>query len=76
MAAAAAPGADFDVRELIDGAALLASTANVVMQLAQLPVGHGVLESTVESRQVMRHPSGVRPGEPVPDGRVPGTAVP
>ena len=56
MAAAAAAGADFDVRELIDGAALLASTANVVMQLAQPPVGHGVLESTVESRQVMRHP--------------------
>lgn len=40
----------------MDGAALLASTANVVMQLAQPPVGYGVLESKVESGQVMRHP--------------------
>lgn len=47
---------DFDVRDVIDGAALLASTANVVMQLAQPPVGYGVVESTVESGQVMRHP--------------------
>lgn len=42
--------------DLIDGAALLASTANVVMQLARPGVGYGVLESTVESSQVMRHP--------------------
>jgi uncharacterized protein (DUF2236 family) len=48
--------ADFDVRDVIDGAALLASTANVVMQLAQPAVGYGVLESTVESGQVTRHP--------------------
>lgn len=41
---------------MIDGAALLASTANVVMQLAQPGVGYGVLESTVEGSQVMRHP--------------------
>ena len=47
---------DFDVRDLIDGAALLASTANVVMQLARPGVGYGVLESTVEGSQVMRHP--------------------
>ncbi len=47
---------DFDVKDLIDGAALLASTANVVMQLARPGVGYGVLESTVESSQVMRHP--------------------
>ena len=46
----------FDPRELMDGAALLASTANVVMQLAQPPVGYGVVESRVESGQVMRHP--------------------
>jgi uncharacterized protein (DUF2236 family) len=52
--AGAAP--DFDVRELIDGVALLASTANVVMQLSHPAVGHGVLESKVESGQVMRHP--------------------
>lgn len=48
--------ADFDVRDVIDGAALLASTANVVMQLARPGVGYGVLESTVESGQVTRHP--------------------
>ena len=42
--------------DLIDGAALLASTANVVMQLARPGVGYGVLESTVEGSQVMRHP--------------------
>jgi uncharacterized protein (DUF2236 family) len=50
------PAPAFDPRELIDGAALLASTANVVMQLAQPPVGYGVVESTVESGRVMRHP--------------------
>jgi uncharacterized protein (DUF2236 family) len=42
--------------DLIDGAALLASTANVVMQLARPGVGYGVLESAVEGSQVMRHP--------------------
>lgn len=52
---AAAPP-DFDLRDVIDGAALLASTANAVMQLARPAVGYGVLESTVESGQVMRHP--------------------
>ncbi len=53
-AAAASP--DFDPRNLIDGAVLLASTANAVMQLARPAVGYGVLESKVESGQVMRHP--------------------
>jgi uncharacterized protein (DUF2236 family) len=46
----------FDVRDMIYGAALLASTANVVMQLARPAVGYGVLESTVESEHMMRHP--------------------
>lgn len=50
------PAPLFDARDLMDGAALLAGTANVVMQLAQPPVGYGVLESKVESGQVMRHP--------------------
>jgi len=54
-AAAASP--DVDLRDLIDGAALLASTANAVMQLARPAVGYGVLESTVEGGQTMRHPS-------------------
>lgn len=52
--ARAAP--DFDVRDLVNGVALLASTANVVMQLARPEVGYGVLESTVEPSQLMRHP--------------------
>jgi uncharacterized protein (DUF2236 family) len=47
---------DFDVRDLIAGASLLAATANVIMQLARPEVGHGVVESTVESAQLMRHP--------------------
>ncbi len=38
------------------GIALLAGPANVVMQLARPPVGHGVVESTVESGQLFRHP--------------------
>lgn len=41
--------------ELI-GIALLAGPANVVMQLARPPVGHGVVESTVECGQLFRHP--------------------
>lgn len=47
---------EFDVRDVIEGAALLASTANVIMQLGRPAVGYGVLESTVETGQVMRHP--------------------
>ena len=35
---------------------LMLGTANVVMQLARLPVGRGVAESTVESGRVDRHP--------------------
>jgi len=47
-----APGAwDFT-----EGAALLAATANVIMQLSRPGVGYGVVESTVESGQLMRHP--------------------
>lgn len=46
------PGA----RDLVYGAGLLAVTANVIMQLARPEVGYGVLESTVESAQIMRHP--------------------
>jgi len=49
-AEAALPG--FDFRDVIEGATLLASTANAVMQLALPAVGYGV----VEKSQVMRHP--------------------
>ncbi|KAA0021741.1 oxygenase MpaB family protein [Antrihabitans cavernicola] len=42
--------------DLTAGAGLLAANANVIMQLARPGVGYGVVESTVESGQVMRHP--------------------
>lgn len=42
--------------DTVNGAALLGATANVIMQLAMLPVGHGVAESRVESGQLFRHP--------------------
>jgi uncharacterized protein (DUF2236 family) len=54
--AAAGTSPDFDVRNVVTGAGLLAATANVIMQLSRPEVGHGVLESTVESAQLMRHP--------------------
>ncbi|MBV9661563.1 MAG: DUF2236 domain-containing protein [Acidimicrobiales bacterium] len=44
------------MRELDGIGALLAGPANVVMQLSLPPVGHGVVESTVESGQLTRHP--------------------
>jgi uncharacterized protein (DUF2236 family) len=47
---------EFDVRGLVAGWSLLAATANVIMQLARPEVGYGVVESTVESAQLMRHP--------------------
>jgi uncharacterized protein (DUF2236 family) len=46
----------YQARDLIDGVALLAGPANVVMQLARPGVGYGVVESTVESGQTTRHP--------------------
>jgi uncharacterized protein (DUF2236 family) len=42
-------------REALPGSAFLA-TANVIMQLARMPVGHGVARSTVESGRIDRHP--------------------
>ncbi len=53
---AAETSPEFDVRDLIAGASLLAATANVIMQLARPEVGYGVVQSTVESAQVTRHP--------------------
>jgi uncharacterized protein (DUF2236 family) len=46
----------FDARDLLNSAGLLAATANVIMQLSRPEVGYGVLESTVDRAQVMRHP--------------------
>lgn len=43
-----------DIR--IHAAALLAGVANVVMQLANAPVGRGVVESPVESGSLLKHP--------------------
>ena len=40
----------------ISGVALAAAAANVIMQLARLPVGHGVAESTVDSGRLDKHP--------------------
>jgi uncharacterized protein (DUF2236 family) len=53
---AAETSREFDVRDLVAGASLLAATANVIMQLARPEVGYGVVESTVERAQLMRHP--------------------
>lgn len=42
--------------DAVFGAALLAGSANVIMQLARPPVGYGVVESRVESGNIFRHP--------------------
>ncbi|WP_344129287.1 oxygenase MpaB family protein [Saccharopolyspora halophila] len=42
--------------EVIVGAGLMAGAANVVMQLARPGVGHGVVESTVDSGNLFLHP--------------------
>ena len=48
---------EFDVRPYLDGmAGGLAGVANVIMQLANPAVGHGVYESPVESGSAMKHP--------------------
>lgn len=52
-----APSVPRELERGLNGvAALLAGTANVIMQLSWPGVGYGVLESKVESGQVMRHP--------------------
>ena len=44
------------LRDAVIGAGLLAGSANVIMQLSRAPVGHGVLESRVDSGNLFRHP--------------------
>jgi len=44
------------VRESISGLTTLAGAANVIMQLAWLPVGHGVAKSTVHSGRLDKRP--------------------
>ena len=41
---------------ILDGILLVAGAANVIMQLALPPVGHGVAESKVESGALFKHP--------------------
>lgn len=51
-------GPESDVWAEVDGgAALLGGTANVIMQLSRAPVGYGVVESEVDSGNVMLHPA-------------------
>jgi uncharacterized protein (DUF2236 family) len=46
-----------DLRPLVmSGLALSAAGANVIMQLSRLAVGHGVVESSVDSGSLYRHP--------------------
>lgn len=46
------------VWEAVDGgAAMLGGTANVIMQLSHAPVGYGVVESDVDSGNIMLHPA-------------------
>ncbi len=45
-----------DVDDAVTGLGLLAGTANVIMQLSQPGVGHGVVESPVESGKATVHP--------------------
>jgi uncharacterized protein (DUF2236 family) len=49
-------GRGLGIREGLMGVALLAGPANVIMQLARPGVGHGVMESRVESGRVDLHP--------------------
>lgn len=42
---------------VLDGIVLLGGVANIIMQLASLPVGHGVAESRVESGAVFKRPA-------------------
>lgn len=45
-----------EIEENLHGFALAAGGANVIMQLARLPIGHGVAKSTVDSGRVDKHP--------------------
>ncbi len=41
---------------VLDAIAIMAGAANVIMQLARLPIGHGVAESKVDSGAIFKHP--------------------
>ena len=51
------PGTDFDIADQMAGVAgMLGAAANVVMQLGNPGVGHGVAESKVDTGNVLLHP--------------------
>jgi uncharacterized protein (DUF2236 family) len=45
-----------ELHDLLTPATLTLAGANIIMQLAQLPVGRGVAESTVDSGNLYKHP--------------------
>jgi uncharacterized protein (DUF2236 family) len=45
-----------DLVDTVNGAGMMAGSANVIMQLARPGVGHGVVESRVESGRLFDHP--------------------
>ena len=45
-----------DLVDTVNGAGMMAGSANVIMQLARPGVGHGVVESRVESGRIFDHP--------------------
>ena len=50
------PGAEVSAAEAMDFWSFAAAAANVVMQLARPEVGYGVVESKVDSGNVLKHP--------------------
>lgn len=57
LADGAEPAIEFDIHEHIDGLpSVYAALANVCMQLSYTPVGRGVVESKVESGNILKHP--------------------
>ena len=47
---------DTDRRTLMGGLSLALGGANLIMQLSRAPIGYGVIESSVESGALFRHP--------------------
>jgi uncharacterized protein (DUF2236 family) len=53
----AGPSGSAELRRLlISGLALAPAGANVIMQLSRLPIGHAIVESTVDSGSLRKHP--------------------
>lgn len=58
MSSAASPASPVPqiVLDSVTGLALAAASANIIMQLSRLPIGHGVAESKVDSGRLDKHP--------------------